>query len=230
MTTENPDTRRALPRGLHSVPAPRTGVPALRPPGDPAPEPASALAVDDSRDSGSRAVKLFVGFLIATSLVAGMVAYRIIVPAPPSESGAGVTTSQSGPEEWPGASVTFGQEHTYGDGLALVVGNPQPYKPTANATGLDEGEPTRVQVVVTNGTDEAFRPNTMLVSATSGGQEATGVWDPDQGIALTGPDVSVPAGGELSFYLAFAVQDPADLRLEISPALAGYAPVVVARS
>lgn len=229
MTTENPDTRRALPRGLQSVPTPRTGVPALRPPGGPVPAPGSALPVDDARDSGSRTVKLFVGFLIATSLVAGMVAYRIIVPGPPSESGAGVT-AQSGLEEWPGASVAFGQEHTYGDGLAIVVGNPQPYKPTAIATGLDEGEPTRVQVVVTNGTAEAFRPNTMLVSATSGGQEATGVWDPDQGVALTGPDVSVPAGGELSFYLAFAAQDPADLRLEIMPAFAGYGPVIVGRS
>ncbi len=229
MTTENPDTRRALPRSLDSVPTPRAAVPALRPRIGLVPDPAPVVVEDhDVVEPASRAVRLFGGLVIVAALVAGMVAYRIVVPAEPEVSGVGVAATQEGePRERPGSTVGFGQEHTYGDGLEIAVGHPQVYEPTANAAGLGQGEPTRVQVVVVNGTDEAFRPNTMQVTATSGGQEAPGVWDPDQGVSLTGPDLSVPAGGQITFDLAFAALDPGDLRLEITPALYGYGPMVV---
>lgn len=226
MTTERPDATRALPH-LSAVPTPRSGVPATgfgaR---DAARAPVEVTAPDDPV-RGRRSLVAVGALLAVVAVVAGVVAFRILVPGAPAASGQTLPEAQDEVREQPGSVVGYGQEYTYGDGLGLAVGHPQEYQPSANATGVEQGVPTRVQVVVTNRTGESFRPNTLQVTATSGGQEAVAVWDPDQGVALTGPDLSVPVGGSIQFPLAFAAADPADLRLEITPALYGYGAMVV---
>ena len=124
--------------------------------------------------------------------------------------------------------MAFGESHVYADGLEVVVSPPVPYSPTEGATGLVGATPVKVQVVVVNGTDEVFRPNTLSVVATSAGTPASQLWDPDQGVGLTGPDLTVPRGGEIDFSLAFDVADVADVRLAVTPSLYRYGVLDVA--
>lgn len=232
MTTERPDTRNAAPARLGAVPTPRAGVPAVG-------FGVSAISVGATSDAAlaeeperrSRAVTVVGAFLVLVALVAAVVAFRILVPTTPSAEAAEVTGARTDEvREQPGTIVRYGDRHKYGNGLEVAVNPPQRYQPSPNATGAETGVPVRVQVVITNHTDTAFRPNTLLASATSAGQTAVAIWDPDQGIALTGPDVSIPAGATIHFYLAFASADPADITVEVTPALFGYGPTVVEQS
>jgi len=230
VTTERPDARSARPRTLNAVPTPRSGVPtvgfgvsaiATPPPTD------ASLA--DEPEGRSRAVLVVGALLAVVAVAAAIVAFRIIVPSTPTASAGEGTADLVTTEirEQPGTVVRYGDPYSYGDGLEVAVNAPQRYTPSGNATGVDEGIPVRMQVVVTNRTDRDFRPNTLQVSATSGGHEASAVWDPDQGIALTGPDITVPAGASIHFNVAFAVADPGDMVLEVTPALFGYGALVV---
>ncbi|MBO3089617.1 hypothetical protein [Cellulomonas dongxiuzhuiae] len=228
MTTEHPDARRGTSPALRSVPTPRSGVPTAgfgvsaissREPSDHTP------VIEPERRS--RAVTIAGALLAVVAVVAAVVVFRIIVPTVPSAAAGQETSVRSSDREQPGSIVGFGNPHSYGDGLEVAVNPPQRYEPSDNATGVDEGVAVKMQVVVTNRTDQAFRPNTLQVRATSGGQPGVAVWDPDQGIALTGPDVSIPSGSTFTFFLAFAVADPGDLVLEVTPALYGYGATVV---
>lgn len=229
MTTDRPAARRAQPRTIDSVPTPRSGVPtagfgvsALSAREEP------TTATTDEPERRSRAVTVAGALLLVLAVVAAVVAFRIMVPSTPSASAdATPLVGSTETREQPGSIVGFGQPHTYGDGLEVAVNPAQRYEPSGNATGVDQGVPVKLQVVVTNRTDEPFRPNTLQIAATSAGQAAVAVWDPDQGIALTGPDMSIPAGATISFNVAFAVADPADLQLELTPALYGYGATVV---
>ncbi|MBO0919320.1 hypothetical protein J1G42_00575 [Cellulomonas sp. zg-ZUI222] len=224
MTTEGRRLPRALPSTVAAVPTPRSGTRAVTP--------GLPLALEspaEEPERRSRSVLAVGAVLLVVTVAALVVAFRIIVPAAPAAAPAPelVDTGVTEVQERPGTVVGYGQEYTYGDGLGVVVGYPQVYEPSDNATGFEGGSPVKAQVVVTNSTGESFRPNTIQVSATSGGQPVAGIWDPDQGVGLTGPDVNVPPGGMISFEVAFAVPDGGDLRLEIVPALYGYGAMVV---
>lgn len=233
MTTERPASERVLPPTLNSVPTPRSGVPAA---GFGVSAIASREVVDvtptDEPERRSRAVTIAGALLAAVVLAAVVVAFRIVVPTTPTAAAeaSAAAAAATDTRERPGSVVMFGQPHAYGDGLEIAVNPVQRYEPSSNATGVDEGIPVRLQVVMTNRTDAEFRPNTLQMSATSAGEPGVAVWDPDQGIALTGPDVSVPPGSSIHFYLAFAVADPGDVELEVTPALFGYGPTVVTHS
>lgn len=230
VTTESPHGKRALAPTLNSVPTPRAGVPATG-------FGVSAISIGQEFDRPvekpehrSRAVLVAGALVAAVAVVAAVVAFRIMVPSTPSADAAtGASVARDNVRERPGSVVMFGQVHTYGDGLEVAVNPPQRYEPSRNATGVEAGTPVKMQVVVTNRTDTPFRPNTVLVNATSAGEPGTAIWDPDQGIGLTGPDVSIPAGASLHFNLAFAVADPGDVVVELTPALFGYGPTVVQR-
>lgn len=229
MTTERP---RNDPGGsLPTATAPRAGVPtsgfgvsAIA-----APDTSTYVTPVEEPQRRSRAVTVAAALFGVVALTAGVVVYRVVVP-PATAAQAVVADDVAVGEvvrERPGTTVRWGDRHSYGDGLEIAVNPPQRFEPSRNATGAEDGIPVRVQVVITNRTDEAFRPNTLLASATSGGEEAVAVWDPDQAIGLTGPDVSVPVGSTVHFWLGFAPADPGDLTLEVTPSLYGYGATVV---
>lgn len=237
MTPDRPDSPLAPTRPAGSVLTPREAASAHRiglapPPG--ARRPGGAPVVDvagPEPERRSRAVTAVGVLLGVVALAALVVVLRVVVldgGTAPAGAGEQLVAEQEVREQV-GSVVDFGQPYTYGNGLEVTVGQPAAYDPSRTATGAEEGTAVRVLVVVTNRTDAPFRPNTMQVRAVSGGVEGTSVWDPDQGVALTGPDVSIPAGATQQFALAFAVADPADVRLEIAPALYGYGEMVVER-
>lgn len=230
MPTERPHARRPLARTIDSVPTPRSGVPTAGFGVSALSEGAPGAAVTtEEPERRSRAVTVAGALLAIVAVVAGVVAFRIMVPSTTTAvadttAAAPVTTET---REQPGSVVNYGQAHTYGNGLEVAVNPPQRYEPSRNATGVEQGVAVKLQVVVTNRTDETFRPNTLQIAATSAGQPGVAIWDPDQGIALTGPDVSIPSGATITFHVAFAVADPADLGIEFTPALFGYGSTVV---
>lgn len=231
MTTERPDAPDVTRSRLDAVPTPRSGVPTVGFGVSAIAAPAAPLEVTRPEEPKrrSRAVTVAAALLAVVALVGAVVTFRIVLPSTPSAEAADVAVGRADDEEireQPGTVVRFGDGHSYGDGLELAVNLPLRYEPSTNATGTEDGTPVRVQIVITNRTDTAFRPNTLIASATSAGQEAMAIWDPDQGIALTGPDVSIPAGATVNFYLAFAVADPADVSVEVVPALFGYGATV----
>lgn len=227
MTTERHDAPPRATR-LQAVPTPRAGVPTVGFGVSAIAEQEDAPRTDLTAEPGrrSRSLTAVVVFLVLVAIAAGVVVFRVVVPSTPSAQ-AVVTADDDQVREQPGTIVRYGDPHKYGDGLEVAVNPPQRYEPSRNATGVESGIPVRVQIVITNRTDEAFRPNTLVATATSGGQEAVEIWDPDQGIALTGPDVTVPPGATVHFYLAFSVADPGNTTVEVTPALYGYGATVV---
>ncbi|MBO0919319.1 hypothetical protein J1G42_00570 [Cellulomonas sp. zg-ZUI222] len=161
-------------------------------------------------------------------VVVGLAAATLLV-APGCAAGASADAGPTTATAHAGAEVTFGTPFEYADGLLVDVTAPARFTPTAQAE-WDRAVPgvlVRVRVSITNGTDAEFRPNTLIATAVSGGQDAVAVLDPGSQIGQTGPDAAVPAGGSVAFPLAFLVQDPADVRLTVEPALGGYEPLVL---
>ncbi|WP_155378667.1 hypothetical protein [Cellulomonas sp. JZ18] len=126
-----------------------------------------------------------------------------------------------------GSTVPFGRPYQYGDGLFVLVKEPQEFEPSREAQGVDEGVPVRVRVQVTNGTRRSYTPSTLEATAMSGGAQATQVVDLTREIDAAGPYVTLDPGQTVSFDLAFAVADPDDVTVTVAPALGGYEPLVV---
>lgn len=109
----------------------------------------------------------------------------------------------------------FGETVTWDDNVSLSVSVPAPYAPSEYAAGPVEGHQTiAVEFVLTNGSTENFEP-AVYGTATSGGVEAPGVFDYDNGMTLA-PTTVLLAGQTIKWTQAFSVLDPADITLQIS--------------
>lgn len=121
--------------------------------------------------------------------------------------------------EEPVESLTagFGETVAYEDGLEILVGAPTDFTPgewSAGAEGFDSS--VRFDVTITNGTAEAFDPSGVFLTASSGGREGSQVFDSENGLE-GGPMTSILPGQSVTFPVAFAVADPADLVVQVAP-------------
>lgn len=164
-----------------------------------------------------------------TAVVAAAAAAAVLLAA-----GCASTASAGGSKEpaqaatYAGTTTTFGESYTYANGLVVEVKKPVLFTPSEGADGIDgtEGEPVRVRVNLINGTSNEFVPDKVGVSIESAGVQATQIHDPGSRIELTGPSRSLGRTDVVAFDLAFVVADLDDLTLTLTPALAGYDPVV----
>jgi len=109
----------------------------------------------------------------------------------------------------------FGETVTWDDNVSLSVSTPAPYTASEYAAGAVEGHQTiAVEFVLTNGSAENFEP-AVYGTATSGGVEAPGVFDYDNGMTLA-PTTALLPGQTIKWTQAFSVLDPADITLQIS--------------
>lgn len=111
---------------------------------------------------------------------------------------------------------TFGDTYTYDDGLAVSMSQPEEFSAGETAAGA-EGFDTFVQMEVTleNATGADFDPNLTHISASSGGEEASAVFDSTQG--LEGPPTTTLLDGQSTTYtIGFGVADADDLTVEFS--------------
>jgi hypothetical protein len=125
-----------------------------------------------------------------------------------------------------GSTIGFDQPFLYEDGLEVTVGAPQPYEPSEWAAGTEGGTSYVVMTVtIVNGSAENFDPAIFYVTASSAGTEATQIYDTD-GLGST-PSTAVLPGGSVSFPIAFALNDPAQIVLEVEPSMFTYESFIV---
>jgi hypothetical protein len=136
--------------------------------------------------------------------------------------------SPLGEPEQPAAPVgnlAFGDTMTWDDGVALTVSAPEPYTPSPIAVGSTLANNVVFTMTITNNSTENLQP-VPFPTLTSGGQEASQIFD--LGADLEGdaddvgipPTAIVPPGGSLSWRVAWSVADPASLTMEASPSFA----------
>jgi hypothetical protein len=111
--------------------------------------------------------------------------------------------------------LPFGDTWTYEDGLVLTVSAPEPFEPSEYAAG-HEAFPNHLvfEVRIVNGTDAPFDPSGVYASVQSGNVEGSEIYDE----SLIGPpQTTLLPGREAVWRTGWAVADPADLVLEITP-------------
>lgn len=115
-----------------------------------------------------------------------------------------------------GTDATFGTAYTWDDGLAIEVGAPEPFTPSEYAAGTEGYSDFVVFTVrIVNGTSENWDPSLFYATLQSGNQEASQVYDSGQ--LGDSPSTSLLPGREVQFQIAFGVNDPADLVMEVAP-------------
>ncbi|WP_159807723.1 hypothetical protein [Cellulomonas citrea] len=117
-----------------------------------------------------------------------------------------------------GQIAAFGDGFKFEDGVQVEVSQPTAFTPSATAyTGSGQFTTyVRFDVTVTNNSTKPFTPMLMTFAATSGGAAAEDIYDMDANITGMGPDGDVLPGGTVTFAVAYAVKDPADLQLDVS--------------
>ncbi len=120
-------------------------------------------------------------------------------------------TAEAGP-------LAFGETFTYEDGLSLTVGRPAPFSPSDVAAGAEGfSAAVRFSVTVVNGTTGNVEPAPFSATVQSADAEGSEVLEGD----LIGPPSAVLLPGrEATFSIGFAVQDAADLVMEVDPGCA----------
>ena len=126
-------------------------------------------------------------------------------------------TEEAETEQEP-ANSTFGETFAWPDGLAVTLSPPTEFAISKDAVGTVEGrENVSLDVTVTNGTDETIGALKITVTAVSGREDASRVFDPEHGIEV--PTADIPPGESLTWTVAFSVTDPDQVRVTVKNAL-----------
>lgn len=113
-------------------------------------------------------------------------------------------------------TIPFGEVATYDDEVSVSVSVPGEYVPSEYAAGMVEGQPVLAfEFVITNGSNEPFDPTTVFATMSSGGVEASGVFDTENSVGFP-PSTSVLPGQTIKWVQAWSVTDPANLTMDIS--------------
>lgn len=123
------------------------------------------------------------------------------------------------------AHPSFGETYTYDDGLAVTVSAPKPFTPSDSAVATKQW-PAYVSFTVTlsNGTTKNYDPSLFTATLQSGDTEGEQVFDTAQGVDGS-PSTQLLPGREARFALAYGVQKPSDLVLQVTPGFS-YQPVL----
>ncbi|MGO3885545.1 MAG: hypothetical protein ACTJHU_04540 [Mycetocola sp.] len=108
----------------------------------------------------------------------------------------------------------YGEIITFSSGISVELTAPTPYEPTDAAVGEDGGENLRVEITVTNTSDEDFDPYMMSVLGVSEGYSVSEIYDDTIDSYLI--DI-VPAGQSITYSAAYSVADLDDLVFEVVP-------------
>lgn len=142
----------------------------------------------------------------------------------PGQDDPGADPAPEQPEAPGAGSLAFGETMTWDDGVALTVSAPEPYTPSEFAVGATRANHVVVTLTLTNGSTEDLQP-LPLPSMSAGDQEVSQIVD--LGNDLLGPadDVGIPPtatiepGASISWRVAWSVDDPSSLTLQVAPHL-----------
>jgi hypothetical protein len=133
--------------------------------------------------------------------------------------GAGVAAAQpakgvSAPEH----DLTFGDSHTFSDGVSITVSNPKSFQPSASAYP-HTGRAAAFEIGVSNDGTQPYRLSELTVTGLVKGIPATQVVDSTQGYSgIIDAGRDIPPGKSVWVNLAFAVPSAStQLRLQLKP-------------
>ena len=113
---------------------------------------------------------------------------------------------------------TFGDTFAWPDGLTVTLGPLVEFVPSEYAAGAVDGqENICFEITVANGTDKTVESFGILVTAVSGGREASHVFDSANGIDM--PTADILPGESLTWTEAFSVLNPDHVRVNIDDVL-----------
>ncbi|MDR1450412.1 MAG: DUF2510 domain-containing protein [Propionibacteriaceae bacterium] len=129
---------------------------------------------------------------------------------------AGGTTTTEGSEPKTSDSPVFGQTYTWSDGSAVTISAPEPYTITSEYIEVPEGMvPLEFMIKFENHTGESWNSVMFTSNVLSGGKAATDVFDIAGGIGLSAVDV--PDGQSIEWPVVYAVADPGDIVMTVTP-------------
>jgi hypothetical protein len=137
------------------------------------------------------------------------------------ESAAEETTTEETATEESASSeeettLSFDNVYTYEDGLSVYISAPEHYEPTEIAAGADDHEyAVQFNVTLTNDSSASVPPYEFSSSILSGSRQGELIADTDLDSTLA---FELLEGRSAAFVLAFAVDDPEDLVLTVTPA------------
>lgn len=102
----------------------------------------------------------------------------------------------------------------YDDKVAIGVAEPATYEPGARATGADQAHQVVLTFAIKNDSDKAFDPQ-LIVDVSSGGVEASRIYDYSSTEKFEQPRTSILPGGSVTWRQAFSVADPKSLVVEV---------------
>lgn len=171
----------------------------------------------------NRAIRFLFTFLVIAAIFvlalafAGCSTPASSTPDPEATSAPAVeVTVEEEPAPEPPAIPVFGDTISYPDGVSISVSVPSEYTPTEYAAGLVDGQSNVVfNFVLTNNSTENFDPTLVYATASSGGLEASGVFDTTDGIGFP-PQTAVTPGNAIQWAQAWSVANPADITMEVA--------------
>ena len=147
---------------------------------------------------------------------------------PSSSSSSSSTPVEIETEEEPApqdTELTFGESATFDDGLVLNVSKPKVFKPSEYAATDKAKAYVKFTITLVNKTDATFDPAMVYATVQSANVEASTVYDSENGLD-GGPNTKLLKGREAKWQVAFGVEDPKDLVMEINPGAFDYADIL----
>ena len=115
------------------------------------------------------------------------------------------------------SAVGFGQTFTYSDGLAVTVDQPTPYRASSSAAGDVNPHAYSVTVRITNNTGAAFDPVLLQVAMSTGGDQASQIYDSANDMGDR-PQNQLQPGRSLTYELAFSTTaDSGEAQVDVVP-------------
>lgn len=111
--------------------------------------------------------------------------------------------------------LSFGEAFAYVDGIQVTVGKPTPMTSGEWASPADT-KGSAFTVTIVNDSEAPFDPSMAYLSVQSGNTESEEIFDSEAGF-VGAPDTTLLPGREATFDVAFAMSDPSDVVVEISP-------------
>ena len=167
----------------------------------------------------------------ATQAKAGGDATGTNRPASSASSSSTSSSSSSAPEEVveteapQDTELTFGESATFDDGLVLNVSKPKVFKPSQYAAKDKAKAYVKFTITLVNKTGATFDPALVYATVQSANVEASTVYDSENGLD-GGPSTKLLKGREAKWQVAFGVEDPKDLVMEINPGAFEYADIL----
>lgn len=110
-----------------------------------------------------------------------------------------------------------GEWGKYEDGVQVTISEPESYTPSEYAAATDDfTDYLRFVVKLKNDGSDVYDPTMFMLSASSGGVEARRIFDSSNEVG-SAPSTKVLPGKSIRFAVAFGVNDPSEVLVELSP-------------